>query len=55
MTRILFLLLALLPLSMPVGALAESPEEKGLAIAVEADRRDLGFDDFTADTLLPVF
>lgn len=52
MTRILFLLLALLPLSMPVGALAESPEEKGLAIAVEADRRDLGFGDFTADMLM---
>lgn len=52
MTRILFLLLALLPLSVPVGALAESPEEKGLAIAVEADRRDLGFGDFTADMLM---
>lgn len=52
MTRILFLLLALLTLSVPVGALAESPEEKGLAIAVEADRRDLGFGDFTADMLM---
>jgi hypothetical protein len=30
-------------------AQAETPEEKGLAIAVEADRRDTGFVDFTAD------
>ena len=28
---------------------AQSPEEKGLAIAREADRRDEGFKDFTAD------
>ena len=27
---------------------AETPEEKGLSIAVEADRRDSGFGDFTA-------
>ena len=27
---------------------AETPEEKGLAIAVEADKRDTGFGDFTA-------
>ncbi|MEL7154565.1 MAG: outer membrane lipoprotein-sorting protein, partial [Pseudomonadota bacterium] len=30
-------------------ARAQSPEEKGLAIAVEADKRDLGFGDFEAD------
>ncbi|MEM7190416.1 MAG: efflux RND transporter permease subunit, partial [Pseudomonadota bacterium] len=30
-------------------ARAETPEEKGLAIAIEADKRDLGFGDFTAD------
>ncbi|MEM7743399.1 MAG: outer membrane lipoprotein-sorting protein [Pseudomonadota bacterium] len=34
---------------MALDARAETPEEKGLAIAVEADRRDLGFGDFTAD------
>ncbi len=34
------------------GVFAESAEEKGLAIATEADRRDLGFGDFTADTLM---
>ncbi|MEM0988880.1 MAG: efflux RND transporter permease subunit [Pseudomonadota bacterium] len=32
-----------------LDAKAETPEEKGLAIAIEADRRDLGFGDFTAD------
>jgi hypothetical protein len=30
-------------------ATAQSPEEKGLAIAQEADKRDMGFGDFTAD------
>lgn len=30
-------------------AFAETPEEKGRAIVVEADRRDLGFGDFTVD------
>jgi len=33
-------------------AAAESPEEKGLAIAREADRRDRGFKDFTANLLM---
>lgn len=33
-------------------AYAESAEEKGLAIANEAERRDLGFGDFTADMLM---
>ncbi|MDX1253125.1 MAG: outer membrane lipoprotein-sorting protein [Gammaproteobacteria bacterium] len=48
--RKLFLLLALSLTS--INAFAETPEEKGLAIAVEADRRDLGFGDFTADMLM---
>ena len=30
-------------------ARAQTPEEKGLAIAVEADKRDLGYGDFEAD------
>ena len=30
-------------------AVAQTPEERGLAIAVEADRRDSGFVDFTAE------
>ncbi|MGE0485458.1 MAG: outer membrane lipoprotein-sorting protein [Gammaproteobacteria bacterium] len=39
------LLIALLPLSAP----AETPEEKGLAIIQEADRRDTGWVDATAE------
>jgi outer membrane lipoprotein-sorting protein len=39
------LLIALLPLSAP----AETPEEKGLAIVEEADRRDTGWVDATAE------
>jgi len=31
------------------ASLAETPEERGLAIAAEADRRDSGFGDFTSD------
>jgi len=38
------LLLCLLPLAVH----AETPEEKGLAIALEADRRDTGFGDYTS-------
>lgn len=33
----------------PVFAVAQTPEEKGLAIAEAADARDSGFGDFTAD------
>lgn len=36
----------------PVAVVAETPEEKGLVIALEADRRDSGFEDFTADMLM---
>ncbi len=42
------LLISGLLLLLAVGAQAETPEEKGLAIAVEADKRDTGFGDFTA-------
>ncbi len=38
-------LLSLLPAELP----AETPEEKGLAIAIEVDRRDLGWSDSTAN------
>ena len=34
---------------LPMAGWTETPEEKGLAIAVEADRRDTGFGDSTAD------
>lgn len=36
----------------PLKAAAETPEEKGLSIAVEADRRDSGFGDTSADMLM---
>lgn len=39
-------------LSTPVVANAETAEEKGLAIAVEADKRDTGFEDFTANMVM---
>ena len=42
LTLLLFFLL-------PQTTAAETPEEKGLAIAREADRRDSGFGDFTAN------
>jgi outer membrane lipoprotein-sorting protein len=35
-------------LVLPLNAAAETPEEKGLEIAVEVDRRDTGFHDSTA-------
>lgn len=37
---------------LPIDAAADSPEEKGLAIAQEADRRDRGFKDFTANMVM---
>ncbi len=46
MRKMLWLIcITLLPLSLQ----AVTPDEKGLAIAVEADRRDTGFKDFTAE------
>ena len=43
------LLPALLLCLLPGGILAETAEEKGLAIAQEADRRDTGFGNYTND------
>ena len=48
-------LIPILALSLclfPSVAAAETPEEKGLAIAQEADRREAGYGDFTADLLM---
>ena len=36
-------------LTLPVIGHAETPEEKGMAIAVETDKRDTGFGDLTAE------
>jgi len=46
MTPVKFLPAILLCL-LPLAAQAETPEEKGLAIALEADNRDTGFVDYT--------
>ena len=48
MRRILLLPLLSLGL-LPAGLHAQTSQEKGLTIATEADRRDAGFEDFTAD------
>jgi outer membrane lipoprotein-sorting protein len=37
---------------LPVSTLAETPEEKGEKIAIEADRRDTGFGDYRADLVM---
>ena len=50
MFRILILLAIFFLL--PLSVMAESPEEKGLAIAVEDDKRDNGFGDFTANMVM---
>lgn len=42
----------LLLLLLPLAAVAETPEEKGLSIAQETDKRDTGFGDSTADMLM---
>lgn len=39
----------LISIFAPIAVLAETPEEKGLAIAKEADRRDTGWGDQTAN------
>ncbi len=46
MKRLIVLLVLILWL--PIAAKAETPEEKGLAIAEEMNRRDDGYNDFTA-------
>jgi outer membrane lipoprotein-sorting protein len=46
MKQVLPLLLLLLPLGQ---AMAATPEEQGLEIATEADRRDTGFGNYTSD------
>ena len=51
--KLLFSSLALtLSCLLPFQLFAETAEEKGLAIAVEADKRDLGFGDLTAELIM---
>ena len=49
MTTLSRILPALLLCLLPFGAIAETPEEKGLAIAQEADTRDSGYGNYTND------
>ncbi|MBC8208627.1 MAG: outer membrane lipoprotein-sorting protein [Desulfobulbaceae bacterium] len=50
MKRFLSVCIICLFLSLPAGVLrADTPEEQGLSIALEAERRDDGFGDSTAD------
>ncbi|MEK6196728.1 MAG: outer membrane lipoprotein-sorting protein [Desulfobacterales bacterium] len=48
----LIFILAITFLHMSDHALAETPEQKGLAIATEADQRDTGYKDSIADMLM---
>jgi outer membrane lipoprotein-sorting protein len=49
MKNVLLPLISLLALTAALSAQAETPEEKGLAIAREADVRDAGWGDYSAD------
>ncbi len=51
MKRFLFYTL-FISLFVPVIAFAQTPEEKGLEIAIEADKREGGFGDYTADLVM---
>lgn len=45
----MYKLLTVLLLTLPVSSFAQTPEKKGLAIAKEADKRDLGWQDSSAN------
>ncbi len=47
-----FLYTLIILLFLPLTALAETPEEKGLNLAIEADKRDAGFSDYTAELVM---
>ncbi|MDH3729006.1 MAG: outer membrane lipoprotein-sorting protein [Myxococcales bacterium] len=47
-----FVAIVLVSMSVPAFALAGPAEDKGLEIATEADRRDTGFGDTTADMIM---
>ncbi|MBE9532471.1 MAG: outer membrane lipoprotein-sorting protein [Proteobacteria bacterium] len=48
----LFLYALLILVLLPLSSFAETPEEKGLKIAIEADRRDDGFGDYRTDLVM---
>ena len=47
-----FMVFLFAALMAPATVAAETPEEKGLAIAKEDDKRDNGFDNYTADMVM---
>ena len=52
MKNLFYTLLGSVLLSLSISAQAQTPEEQGLAIAVEADKRDLGWGDSTANMVM---
>jgi len=50
--RCSIVLISCLIVLLPIVSFAETAEKKGLAIATEADKRDQGFGDYTADMLM---
>jgi len=52
MTRITTAIVAFVFIISTTPGMAETPQEKGLAIAVEADKRDQGFADSTSNLLM---
>ena len=51
-SRILIMSLILVGTGIPFSAAAMTPEEKGLAIAMEDDKRDNGFKDYKSDAIM---
>ena len=45
-------LVSLLVLLLPLMATAQTPEERGMEIAVEGDKRDAGFGDMSSDMIM---
>ena len=45
----MILVILVILVGLPVGGAAQTPEEKGLAIAIEDDKRDNGFIDYKAN------
>ncbi|MGB6972868.1 MAG: outer membrane lipoprotein-sorting protein, partial [Desulfobulbales bacterium] len=51
-SKVLVIILPMLLFLQPGQSQAETAEDKGLALAIEADRRDSGYGDSTADMLM---
>lgn len=51
-TRLLKAVVMITMIIVPLRGIAQTAEEKGLAIAIETDKRDQGFNDFSADLVM---